>query len=64
MDQKKTNTLITDYFKPIIKSETEPKIIKGYNPKNDHYHCLECGADMGKYQGQLCRKSYCDNQQY
>jgi hypothetical protein len=64
MDRKKTNTLITDYFKPIIKPKTEPKIIKGYNPKTDHYHCLECGADMGNYQGQLCRKSYCDNQQF
>jgi hypothetical protein len=67
MDQKQkkqTNTLITDYFKP--KNEQEPKIqiIKGYNPITEHFHCVECGADMGNYQGQLCRKSYCDNQEF
>jgi len=65
MDQqnkKQKDTLITDYFKP--KSYMEPiiEIIKGYNPKTEHFHCVECGADMGNYQGQLCRKSYCDNQ--
>jgi hypothetical protein len=48
------NKLITDYYKPV------KKIIKGYNQKTNHFHCLECGIDMGNYQGQLCRKSFCD----
>ena len=52
---KSNNKLITDYFKPI-----NEKIIKGFNPKTNHYHCLECGIDMGNYPGQLCRKSFCD----
>ncbi len=67
MDQKpkkQTNTLITDFFKPKNEQEAKPEIIKGYNPKTEHFHCLECGADMGNYQGQLCRKSYCDNQEF
>ena len=64
MDQKQNKTLITDYFKPKIKSEPKPELIKGYNPKTERFHCVECGADMGNYQGQLCRKSYCDNQEY
>lgn len=46
------DSLITDYFRPVI--------VKGYNPKTNHFHCLECGVDMGNYPGQLCRKSYCD----
>ena len=52
----KNQTLITDYFKSVNK-ET---IIKGYNPKNNHYHCVECGIDMGNYPGQLCRYTWCD----
>lgn len=67
MDQKQkkqTDTLITNYFKPKTKLEIKPEIIKGYNPKTEHFHCVECGADMGNYQGQLCRKSYCDNQEF
>ena len=51
---KSNNKLITDYFKPVI------KIIKGFNTETNHYHCLECGIDMGNYPGQLCRKSFCD----
>jgi hypothetical protein len=47
---KKTQLLITQFFKPIIKEEI----------KTSHYHCLECGVDMGDYPGQLCRKWYCD----
>jgi len=64
--KKQTDTLITDYFKPKPepKPETKPEIIKGYNPITEHFHCLECGADMGNYQGQLCQKSYCDNQEF
>jgi hypothetical protein len=46
-DESQKKSLITDYFKPII--------IKGYNSKTTHYHCLECGRDMGNYPGQLCR---------
>ena len=67
---KQNNKLITDYFKPvnpkIIKDSEpevisfEPEIIRGYNPKTNHHHCLECGIDMGTYPGQLCRKSFCD----
>jgi len=55
MDPKnKDQKLITDYFKPV------KIIIKGYNSKTGHNHCLECGVDMGFSNGQLCRKSYCD----
>ena len=61
-NKKENYTLITDYFKPKIKPEPKIEVIKGYNPITNHFHCLECGADMGNYQGQLCRKSYCDNQ--
>ena len=57
LNTKPTNKLITDYFKSVPKN----KIIKGYNPLTDHYHCLECGRDMGDYPGQLCRKTFCDN---
>ena len=66
---KSTNKLITDYFKPIAKNvipitsvnpNTEHVIIKGYNPITNHYHCCDCGVDMGNYEGQLCRYSWCD----
>ena len=53
----KYQTLITDFFK----SEGREIKIKGYNSKTGHYHCHECGVDMGNYPGQLCRKSFCDN---
>lgn len=58
-NEQKTQQLITYYFKPIKK-----KVIKGYNPKTNNYHCLECGIDMGNYPGQLCRKWYCDEKDY
>lgn len=49
-------TLITDYFK------TKPKIITGYNPETQDYHCLYCGDNMGPHNPrQLCGKSYCYN---
>ena len=55
-NKNKSQTLITDYFKPVNKEI----IIKGYNPKTNHYHCVDCGIDMGNYPGQLCRTSWCD----
>jgi len=51
----KSQTFITDYFK----SDNKKVIIKGYNPKTNHYHCCECGIDMGNYPGQLCRYDRC-----
>jgi len=47
---EKSQTLITQFFKPIIKEQ---------QVKTSNY-CLECGVDMGDYPGQLCRKSFCD----
>jgi hypothetical protein len=58
-DTLQKQELITDYFKP-VKKEIKKEVIKGYNPKTGHTHCLECGADMGLSNGQLCRKSFCD----
>ena len=29
-------------------------------PITNHYHCCDCGVDMGNYEGQLCRYSWCD----
>jgi hypothetical protein len=58
-NEQKSQRLITYYFKPIKK-----EVIKGYNQETTHYHCLECGIDMGNYPGQLCRKWYCDEKDY
>lgn len=56
-NNKKVDKLITDFFQPIIKEE----LVKGYNPKTDNTHCLECGIDMGYSNRQLCGKSRCVN---
>jgi hypothetical protein len=53
----KSQVLITKFFKP---KELNKEPVKGYNSLTSHYHCLECGVDMGDYPGQLCRKSFCD----
>ena len=55
----KSQKLITDFFKP-ADIEIKVEIVKGYNHNTGHFHCLECGIDMGNYPGQLCRKSFCD----
>ena len=42
--------------------EMKTKIIKGYNPITNNWHCLKCGYNMGPNNPrQLCRKFYCDN---
>ena len=44
--------------------EMKTKIIKGYNPITNNWHCLECGDNMGPDNSrQLCRKFYCDKNQ-
>jgi predicted nucleic-acid-binding Zn-ribbon protein len=48
--KNKEQTLITQFFKPVIKEEKE---------YDYHNYCLECGGDMGDYPGQLCCKTYC-----
>ena len=51
--------IVKDYNKEIVKDYNK-EIVKGYNNKTGHYHCFECGVDMGNYPGQLCKKSFCD----
>jgi hypothetical protein len=52
--KSKKQKRITDYF--------SKKVIRGYNPKTDCWHCLSCGENMGKHNPrQLCRKTYCEN---
>lgn len=48
--------LLTDFF--LIQSE-EYKIVYGFNSKTSHWHCLQCGSDMGDNPRQLCGKYYC-----
>ena len=48
-------TLITDYFTPIIK-----KIYGGYNENTKSWECTQCGRDMGPQNPrQLCGKWRC-----
>lgn len=47
-------TKITDYF--------YKKKVYGYNSITGSWHCLQCGANMGKHNPrQLCGKIYCNN---
>lgn len=47
-------TIITNYFKKINKK------IYGYDPENNNWHCIECGANMGPNNPrQLCGKYIC-----
>jgi hypothetical protein len=55
MSKPKIQTLITDFFKII------EKIVYGYNPKTESWHCLQCGRDMGPQNPrQLCGKTRCN----
>jgi len=57
---KRKQTLITNYFNNNITKI----IIKGYNKKTETWHCISCGANMGKDNPrQYCYKSYCPDEQ-
>ena len=49
--------LLTDYYK----KEKKDYKIYGFNNKTGHWHCLECGMDIGDNPRQLCGKYYCIN---
>ncbi len=59
--------LITDYFsKNKSNNDSNPNQIipkiYGYNESNGHWHCTECGEDMGPNNPrQLCGKNRCYN---
>jgi hypothetical protein len=51
---KMKQTIITNYFKKIIKK------IYGYDSENNNWHCIECGTNMGPNNPrQLCGKFIC-----
>jgi hypothetical protein len=53
----KNQKLLTDYYKN--KEKDHMKVYYGYNDKTGHWHCLDCGIDMGDNSRQLCGKYYC-----
>lgn len=56
---------ITDFFKNLTNNFNDlnnfnDKIVYGYNPKTNSWHCTKCGIDIGENNPrQLCEKIYC-----
>ena len=71
MSKQSRQTYITQYFiekdekddndnNENEKNKNKKNIIRGYNPRTDSWHCIECGIDMGKMNSrQFCGKIYC-----
>jgi hypothetical protein len=51
-----------EFEEEIEYNETEyirNNVILGYNPETNHWHCIQCGEDMGNNSRQLCGKTFC-----
>lgn len=59
------NPITNTNTNPITNISTDNQKVYGYNELTGSWHCMLCGADMGKTNPrQLCRKSYCENTPY
>jgi hypothetical protein len=56
--------LLTDYYNYKDENKHENQKIYGFNNNTGHWHCLDCGLDMGCNSRQLCGKYYCVNINY